>query len=102
MKRICKDKEIFTHKNVNYIKSHCSPLPEEEKAIILNYLRHSTITAIAPGIAKDILTGETIDGPLTCMTDGVFEWRSDIIYYFEKYDIELSSAFLSYILGKKE
>ena len=99
---ICNTKEIFTLKNVNYIKSHCSPLPEEEKAIILQYLKRGKIIAIAAGIAKDMLTGEIIDGNLAYMTDGVFEWRSDIIYYFEKYDIELSRDFISYVLEKIE
>jgi len=32
------------------------------------------------------------------MSDGKYQWRSDIIYYVEKYDLELPEEFVNYVL----
>lgn len=67
--------------------------PYKEKA--LAYLRDpKKVSAFAPGIAHDALTGEAIPGYFSCSTDGVYEWRSDLPYYLEKYNVSLPDDFV--------
>ena len=51
---------------------------------------------------KRHITGKTINEELTFMTDGKYEWRSDIAYYVEKYNLRLSKDFEDYVLKKRK
>ena len=53
-------------------------------------------------IRDSIFTGKTINEELTFMTDGKYEWRSDIAYYVEKYNLRLSKDFEDYVLKKRK
>ena len=75
--------------------------PIKEKETVLKYLRNGKDTAAYAGIAKDILTGEEIPGQWLLLSDGVFEWSTDEIYYFEKYNIKLEDEFIEYVLKKQ-
>ena len=69
---------------------------------IVEYLKQGKCIASAAGRAKDIFTGKTINEELTFMTDGKYEWRSDIAYYVEKYNLRLSKDFEDYVLKKRK
>ena len=74
--------------------------PCSKKEEILRHLKNGKEIAIAAGRARDIFTGKEIPGSLFAYSDGVFEWRSDEIYYFEKYNIKLEDEFIAHVLKK--
>lgn len=76
-----------------------SDTPLQNKSKILNHLKAGTVTAVAAGSAHDVLSGEVIDGELTLLTDGVYEWRSDILYYVDKYNVRLNDDFIQHVMS---
>ncbi len=36
------------------------------------------------------------------MSDGKYEWRSDVIYYVDKYDMELPDEFIQHVLAQRK
>ena len=97
MKQVCDVKKLLSDKN--YIREIMSETPLKDKNKILNHLRKGTITAAAAGRARDVISGEIIDGELTYLTDGVYEWRSDIPYYVDKYNVRLNDDFIHYVMS---
>ena len=71
------------------------------KADALSYLKAGKEGAIAPAIVLDVITGERIPIKLCTMNDGEYFWRSDLIYYVEKYNLELPSDFLSKLSNER-
>ncbi|MBQ2942642.1 MAG: hypothetical protein IJD97_10475 [Clostridia bacterium] len=98
---IGKIKEVYNDKNLPSIYDLIREKPIEHKAKILEYLRNGKIEAYAPGRVKDIISGQYIDCDLCCYTDGKYEWRSDTIYYFDKYNLKLDDGFILYVLRTK-
>lgn len=72
--------------------------PEAKEKIIL-YMKNATVSAFAPGFVYDVIDGKHRIGNLKCYTDGKYLWRSDIIYYFDKYNLELPKEFVDHILN---
>ncbi len=101
MKTIGKIKEIYKDESFpsihQLIQQESPPFKEE----VLRHLKKGKTLSVAAGYAKDVITGESIPGELCFYTDGVFYWRSDVIYYFEKYNIQLESDFLDHIIQKQ-
>lgn len=81
------------------LRSLISESPIDGKAKVLRYMKAAKVIAVAGGSAKDFLTGEIIRQPLTCQSDGLYTWRSDIVYFFEKYNMELPKAFIQKALS---
>ncbi|MBL4931981.1 hypothetical protein [Clostridium paridis] len=76
-----------------------NPIKEKEK--VLEYMRKSKVIAQAPAVGKDLINPNNKTLELSLMTDGDYEWRSDVIYYVEKYDMELPEVFINHIVSKK-
>lgn len=91
-------REIMGDDSYPSITDLISEHEHKHKNEILNHLKKGVVTAAAPAILNDVITGERLNMPLTMMNDGKYEWRSDLIYYFEKYNIELPEAFIDYVL----
>lgn len=91
-------REIFGN-DYPELRSLISANPIDGKAKVLRYMKKAKVIATAAGSAKDFLTGETIRQPLTCQSDGQYTWRSDIVYFFEKYNLELPEAFIQKVLA---
>lgn len=72
--------------------------PIRNKKEIIEYMKGSKIEAAAPAIVTDLINPEIKLGELYMMTDGKYSWRSDVIYYFEKYDMELPGEFIQHAL----
>jgi len=68
-----------------------------DKRKVLRHLKNANVIATFPGITKDIFTGENISGEWLLLSDGVYEWSSDIIYYYERYNLKLLPEFVFYI-----
>jgi len=73
----------------------------ENKQYVLEYLKKGRVIAASPAYLLDVLTGERIQMKLTSMTDGEFEWRSDLIYYYKRYNVDLPSEFIEKALAAK-
>ena len=71
----------------------------EEKEKVVQYTR-SEVIAAAPANVRDVLNPEVKIPELLLMSDGKYQWRSDIIYYVEKYDLELPEEFVNYVLAR--
>ena len=65
---------------------------------IINYMKNCKITSASPAIITDLINPEIKLTELYCMTDGKYGWRSDVIYYVEKYDMELPEEFVQHVL----
>ena len=95
--------EIGTFKEIENddypeFKATEKPIPEKEK--VLRYLQDTPDVAVSPSVLRDVFTGERLRMDLCAKSDGVYIWRSDIAYYFEKYDLKLPDEFIEYVLRK--
>lgn len=72
------------------------PIREKEK--IIAYMRNCKIEAVSPAIVTDLIDKKSKIPELYTMTDGKYAWRSDVIYYVEKYDMELPEEFIQHVL----
>lgn len=75
--------------------------PIKEKKKVIEYMKKCKIEAVAPAIITDLINPEIKFAELYLMTDGKYEWRSDVIYYVEKYDMELPEEFIQHVLNQK-
>jgi len=71
-----------------------------EKSKVLAYLKHGRVAAASSIKLKDALTGDAIPGEALYYTDGQYAWRSDLCYYFEKYNFILPPAFIRAALAE--
>ena len=72
------------------------------KRTLVSYLKKGKPFAAASAINKDVLSGERIPGELLMLTDGVYEWRSDLVYYIEKYNLKLPDDFIKHVLDQQD
>ena len=72
--------------------------PMKEKEKVLEYMKNAEHIGYMPGIARDVFHPEIWTTDLSLMSDGKYQWRSDIIYYVEKYDMELPEEFVEHAL----
>ena len=72
--------------------------PMKEKEKVLEYMKNAEHIAYSPGIARDVFHPEIWTTEVSLMSDGKYQWRSDIIYYVEKYDMELPEEFVEHAL----
>ena len=74
------------------------PIREKEK--ILRYMRGCHIDAVAPAMLRDVINPANKIPDLFAMSDGTYGWRSDVIYYVEKYDMDLPEEFIRHVLSR--
>ncbi len=75
-------------------KNNISQSADKNKPKILNYLKNGRVIGVVPGIMKDSFTLKQINGQWLLMTDGIYEWDTKLIYYYEKYNIVLPQEFI--------
>ena len=95
-----KYKEIYSDETLPSIKEFINETPFEHKERVLSYLKSKKANAVAAGRATDVLTGKTIPSEFACYTDGEYVWRSDLIYYIEKYNLNPGDDFINHVLGR--
>ena len=98
MKIIGKYRELYKDSSFPCLKDNISETPIPGKDIILKHLRSGEIVAVSPSFITDVISGKKTKNQLMMMTDGVFEWRSDIVYYFDKYNLKLPDNFINTVL----
>lgn len=74
------------------------PIKEKEK--VIEYMKKCRIEAASPAIVTDLIDSKNRITELYSMTDGKYAWRSDVIYYVEKYDMELPEDFIQHVLNQ--
>lgn len=98
MKNVVEFKEI----NGDEYPSVCSLISTVEdtyKNEIVDYLRKGKHIAESPARLTDYITGQPIGIHLSMQSDGQYFWRSDIVYYYEKYNIKLNDDFVAHVLN---
>jgi hypothetical protein len=93
MREVYKDNKYPSIKDLIH-----KPIKEKEK--VIKYMKECKITAVAPARVTDLINPEMKISELCMMTDGKYEWRSDVIYYVEKYDMELPEEFIQHVLNR--
>ena len=63
-------------------------------------MKKGKVIAVAPAIVRDVLNPDVRLPELFLMSDGKYEWRSDVIYYVEKYDMALPDEFIQHVLSQ--
>ena len=65
----------------------------------VKYLKKGVVFIACPGIVKDVLDekGGIIGSP-HILTDGVWAWPADLIYYIEKYHIKIPNDFEKHMM----
>lgn len=79
-------------------KSGCTPA---ERSAIIAYMKAGKEFCASPSIRKDVVTGDRLPVYDYDLTDEVYLWNSAAIYYFEKYDFDLSEDFKKYVMKKQ-
>ncbi len=74
------------------------PIPEKEK--VLRYMKKCRVDAVAPARLRDVIHPENKIADLFLMSDDTYGWRSDVIYYVEKYDMALPEEFVQHVLSR--
>jgi hypothetical protein len=70
-------------------------LEDEDK--IAGYLAHGVPGCVSPGVTFDGLNPGPPIGSLSILTDGKYSWFSDLVYYLQRYHIELPEEFVNHI-----
>lgn len=97
---IGKSREIYNDKTLPSIKDNHRKLDPAIKKKVIGYLRAGRVTAASPAILKDVFTKEPLRIALCMQTDGQYAWRSDVLYYFEKYDLDLGEEFIEHVTSR--
>ncbi len=103
MKYLGRIKELY-QEDYGYpsIKTLISDRPMEHKKELVEYLKNGRIVTAIAGRARDVLTGEFIPTEWLTMTDGKYEWQTNIVYYVEKYNLKLPDDFIQHVLSQNK
>lgn len=97
MKNIVEFKEVYGN-DYPSIRSMISENKDKNKDIIIAYLKNGKRTAESPSRPIDLITGKSLNMSLAMQSDGMYTWRSDFVYYYEKYNLKLNPDFISHVL----
>lgn len=95
MKSLNRYSEYIKNSTVGSIKENVSDSAMDGKSTVLSYLKSGRRIGAISGSSRDIFTDKPIKGELIVLSDGEYEWTSDIIYYFDKYNLALPSEFIT-------
>lgn len=70
-----------------------------KKDEIIKYFDKSKISSVSTSYVYDEIGKVQTSIPLVMKTDGEYAWRSDLEYYYNKYNIDLPQKFIEKIIG---
>ena len=70
-----------------------------KKDKIFEYFNKSKISAVSTSYVYDEIGKIQTNIPLVMKTDGEYAWRSDLEYYYDKYNIGLPQKFIEKVIG---
>lgn len=84
------------------LRTLVSAIPQEDEARIIAYLKGGVISAVAVCTTDDVLSPRphTLIGPLRILTDGIWEWPSDLAHYVERYHVRIPAAFVAHMRAR--
>ena len=85
----------FGDENAPSIKTAINDAPYPEKKRIIEYLKRGKVTATAPGVGVDAISGKTVDNHLFLQTDGEYSWANMLAYYVDVYNVRLPQDFVN-------
>ena len=94
-------KETYNNEKYPSIYTAICNEPHPQKGKILAYLKSRKASAVSPGFYRDVIDNKTIINSPKCYTDGTYLWRSDTIYYFEKYNLRLNQDFIDHVMASE-
>ncbi len=78
---------------------HYRKLPNEDKHLILKYLKEHKTVAVKCCLIHDYVQDIITTLGTEIHSDGEYNWGDDEIYHFENYDIELNEDFVEKVLN---
>jgi hypothetical protein len=69
---------------------------DADELLLANYLEAGAVYIATPGLAVDVLDGQTPIGPPNYLTDGLFVWPSDAPYYVRTYHVRFPTEFIEH------
>ena len=90
-------KETYNNQEYPSIMDAVGKLDPSIKSTVVAHLKRGKTLSLAAGYATDVISGELINTPYACCSDGVYGWRSDVLYYVEHYDIALPEEFIQFV-----
>lgn len=70
-----------------------------KKDEIIKYFDKSKISSVSTSYVYDEIGKVQTSIPLVMKTDGEYAWRSDLEYYYNKYNIGLPQEFIKKVIG---
>ncbi len=70
-----------------------------KKDEVIKYFDKSKISSVSTSYVYDEIGKVQTSIPLVMKTDGEYAWRSDLEYYYNKYNIDLPQKFIEKIIG---
>lgn len=92
-KFIANYKELGTDENVSRME-HIGDIQIKNKETILKYLKNGTYDGVRCSAVYDYVKDKQLTIGIYLFTDGEFDWDTEEIYHFEKYNMELNKEFL--------
>ena len=90
-KEFYSDEPLKLHEGVNFSYS------EQDKKLLITYLlKGSRILAIMQAL-WDMIDDDTFISGYGMFSDDVWEWRSDVLYYIERYNLKVADEFFDYV-----
>lgn len=80
---------------LEFLSLEPSSTPHPDKERILVFMKQSTVTAAAPGIPKDLLTGARIPCEMIAYEACGYYWTSMDTWHFENYNFPLPDDFIA-------
>lgn len=93
MKFITDYKELGGNQNASLL-DYLEKEPIDNKEKILDYLKTGKDNGIRCSVVYDYVKDESMSETIKLFTDGEFNWDSEEIYHFEKYNLRLNEDFI--------
>jgi len=76
------------------------PLDQHKKSKVVDYMKRGSIIASCPSSIVDKLEPSIRLRSHYVQADEIYQWNSYLIYYLEKYDVELPEEFVNHVLAQ--
>lgn len=93
MKFITDYKELGGNQNASLL-DYLEKEPIDNKEKTLDYLKNGKDNGIRCSVVYDYVKDESMSETIKLFTDGEFNWDSEEIYHFEKYNLRLNEDFI--------
>ena len=92
----------LSHIKVEELEQYISKnaIPKKEKILI--YMKSEESYCVSSGNVIDVFTNEDTGIIKEGFKDAEYIWNSEMIYYFEKYNLILRNDFIDHVLKKTE